>query len=162
MGKCRMPSIECSHLMAGNAFVIGQVQALPVTMEHLQTATPQDPILSKLLCERRMATQLSHEYQPYLNSKFELSTEGDCFLWGSRVIIPQKLQVELVKELHHKHPGVTRIKAVVCSHLWWPGLDKDLEECARRCLPHQAVTYKNAPAIDQLHPCYGQQSLGRG
>ena len=61
-----------------------------------------------------------------------------------------KLRARLVEELHRDHPGVTRMKAVARSYLWWPGLDKELEECARSCLSCQAV--KSAPAVAPLHP----------
>ncbi len=36
------------------------------------------------------------------------------------------------------------MKAIVRSHFWWPGLDKDLEKLARSCLSCQ--TEKQAPA----------------
>ena len=94
--------------------------------------------------------KLPDEYKPYLNRKDELSTEGDCLLWGIRVVVPQKLRARLVEELHHDHPGVTRMKSVARSYMWWPGLDKELEECARSCVSCQAV--KSAPPLASLHP----------
>ena len=39
----------------------------------------------------------------------------------------------LVKELHRDHPGASRMKAVARSYFWYPGLDKDSEDCARSC-----------------------------
>ena len=39
---------ECQSSTADTAFVIGQVQALPVTAEGLETATRQDSLLSKV------------------------------------------------------------------------------------------------------------------
>ena len=43
----------------------------------------------------------------------------------SAFIIPHCLR--LLEELHRDHPGVTWIKSVACSYMWWPGLDKELE-----------------------------------
>ena len=65
-------------------------------------------------------------------------------------MIPQKLRARLVEELHRDHPGMVKMKAVARSYLWWPGVDKDLEECAKSCLSCQAV--KSAPAVAPLHP----------
>ena len=152
LGNRQAASIEGPSVTAGSAFVIGQMQALPVTVERLQTATRQDPLLSKLLMYVREGwpTEVPEECRPYLNRKHELSAEGECLLWGIRVVVPSKLRARLVEELHRDHPGVTRMKAVARNYLWWPGLDKELEECARSCLSCQAV--KSAPAVAPLHP----------
>ena len=71
---------------------MGQVQALPVTAEQIQTATRQDPLLSKIhqYVREGWPTELGDEYQPYLRRMQELTTEGDCLLWGNRVVIPHK------------------------------------------------------------------------
>ena len=42
------------------------------------------------------------------------------------------------------------MKAVARSYFWYPGLDKDIEDCTRRCVSCQAV--KNAPPAAPLHP----------
>jgi len=68
----------------------------------------------------------------------------------TRVVIPSRLREAIVKELHKGHPGVTRMKAIAQSHLWWPGLDKDLEKATHAYVSCQAV--KQAPDMEQLHP----------
>ena len=143
---------ECQSSTADAAFVIGQVQALPVTAERLETATRQDYLLSKvhLYVREGWPSGLPDEFKPYLNRRQELSTEGDCLMWGNRVVIPQKLRSCIVDELHRGHPGMARMKSVARSYLWWPGLDKELEECVQNCVPCQTV--KSAPALAPLHP----------
>lgn len=39
----------------------------------------------------------------------------------------------MLMELHAGHPGVVRMKAIACSYIWWPGLDAQIEEQAKRC-----------------------------
>ena len=53
-------------------------------------------------------------------------------------------------ELHKDHPGVSRMKSVARSYLWWPGLDKDIENLAKSCSACQAV--KRAPPTVPLQP----------
>ena len=43
------------------------------------------------------------------------------------------------------------MKAVARSHLWWPGLDKQIEELARSC--ERCLAGKPAPTAAPLHPC---------
>ena len=66
------------------------------------------------------------------------------------MIIPQKLTARSIEELHQEHPGVSRIKAIAQSYLWWPGLHKELELCAKSCMQCQAV--KGSPTKAPLHP----------
>ena len=51
---------------------------------------------------------------------------------------------------HDSEGGITRMKSIARSYLWWPGLDGDLEKQARSCLPCQAV--KQPPPPAPLHP----------
>ena len=145
LGDLQPPS-TCS------AFVVGQLQALPVTSEQLEAATRQDPLLSRVhqYIREGWPSSTSEEFKPLRDRQLELITQGDAVLWGNRVIIPLKLQSRILEELQCGHPGITRMKALARSYLWWPGLNRCLERCVQKCLPCQAV--RNAPAPVPLHP----------
>ena len=133
-------------------FNVCQIMSLPVAYTDVQRASRRDPIVSKVLqyTRRGWPDTFPDSLKPFSYHRNELTTEGDCLLWGTRVVIPSKLRDAVLKELHQGHPGVTRMKASARSHLWWPGLDKDLEKLARTCISCQAV--KQAPAAAPLHP----------
>nr|XP_037283944.1 uncharacterized protein K02A2.6-like [Rhipicephalus microplus] len=72
-----------------------------------------------------------------------MSVQGNCLLWGNRVIIPKSLQKEVLQLLHESHPGLSKMKAVAHSHVWWPSLDNDIAITIQRCRicqEHQRVS----------------------
>jgi len=66
------------------------------------------------------------------------------------VIIPDKLQGEIIQELHQNHPGMSHMKAMARSYIWWPKLDTHLEDMVKSCTSCQSV--KGAPPVAPLHP----------
>ena len=133
-------------------FNVSQLESLPVTAKQLQAATRTDPTLSKVLrCMREgWPKQSSKELHPYWSRRLELTVEGGCILWGIRAIVPQKLRERLLKELHRDHPGISRMKMVARSYIWWPGLDQAIEDLVKSCVSCQSV--KHAPSVAPLQP----------
>ena len=133
-------------------FNVSQLESLPVTSQQLRTATRTDPDLSKIVSYVRSGwpQNCSTTLHPYWSRRFELTVEGECLLCGIRVIVPKKLQKKLLEELHKDHPGIKRIKSVARSYIWWPSLDKAIEEEVKSCLSCQAV--KHSPAVAPVQP----------
>lgn len=71
-------------------------------------------------------------------------------MWGIKVIIPNKLQGKVLEELHTGHIGIVKMKALARSRIWWPGMEQQIEQMARKCEPCQAL--RNKPAPTTLHP----------
>ena len=73
-------------------------------------------------------------------------------MWGIRVTVPKKLQEDVLKELHRDHQGIAKMKADAGSYIWWPGLDKSLEQIARDC--EACKLTKSMPAVAPFtHGC---------
>ena len=66
------------------------------------------------------------------------------------MVVPAKLRRKLLEELHRDHPGITRMKQVARSYMWWPGIDQEIEQLARSCSLCLAVKHK--PPVAPLHP----------
>ena len=122
-------------------FNIAQINCLPVSAQQECTATMKDPVLSRVMqfTKNGLPAIVSDSLQAYFNKHQEITIEGGCLLWGIRVIIPDKLQKRVLKELHTAHPGIVRMKNKVRSHVWWSGLDSDVESLIKSCVPCQSI-----------------------
>jgi len=73
------------------------------------------------------------ELRPYHIRRSELTTEQGLLLWGRRVVIPTRLRATLLMDLHTEHDGVVRMKSIARQYFWWPKMDSDIEEVAKKC-----------------------------
>ena len=128
------------------------IQNSPVNAAQIRQWTDRDPLLSKV---RKLILQgwkktKDNDLLPYFRRKMELSVQEGCVLWGSRVIVPSAGQAQVLNILHESHPGVSRMKSLARSVIWWPGLDKEIEEKVKACMPCQL--HQKMPAQAPLHP----------
>ena len=123
------------------------LEGTTVTSQEIREWTKRDPTLTEVLrftLESWPLTCSSEELTCYAKKKTELSVEDGCLLWGSRVVIPPEGRTKVLAELHESHPGVSHIKALARSYVWWPNLDKDVEGMVRSC--KECQVHQKAPA----------------
>lgn len=135
-----------------SVFNMKQIETLPVHASEVAEATRKDPILSKVMgfMKQGWPHKVPETLLPYWRKQNELTMEASCILWGVRVVIPMKLQEKVLNEIHLGHQGVGRMKSLARSYVWWPGIDKKLEETAKGCTACQEQS--NSPVKAPLHP----------
>ena len=107
-----------------------------VTVKHLRQWIQKDPILSRvchLIQAGKAIDNAEPEMEPYNRRQMELSVVDGCLLIGSSVLIPKEGREQVLKQLHLSHPGICRIKSLARSYVWWPGIDKDIQEMVQQC-----------------------------
>nr|XP_037290834.1 uncharacterized protein LOC119186244 isoform X1 [Rhipicephalus microplus] len=100
--------------------------------------TDQDPVMVKL---RQYASSqwpeskadVSSELRCYWSFRDELHTQDGLVFRSNRLIIPAKMRSEVLACLHAAHGGAEKMKARARAVLFWPSINSDLEEVARRC-----------------------------
>ena len=125
----------------------------PLTAVQIKTMTRKDPILSRvymhILHGWPPATD-DHTLQPYSLKQKELSIMDGCVLWGNRVVIPTAGRQQILEELHESHQGVSRMKGRARMVVWWPNLDRDIEQLVSNCTACQSS--RSLPPVAPLHP----------
>ena len=132
--------------------VLDRIEMSPVNASKIKLWTQRDPILSQLhqfLLEGWPA-ECKEEHVPYQRRKEELTLQNGCILWGNRVIIPPAGRESIMELLHNGHPGVSRMKSIARSFVWWPNMDKQLEEKVKKCGTCQMM--QNATPPTPIHP----------
>ena len=126
----------------------------PITAEEVKKETERDPTLSRvwqfILEGWPDDIETDLEFQPYQSKMSELSVEEGCILWGGRVVIPPKLRQKVLDDLHTSHVGVVRMKLLARSYIWWPHMDRHVEEKSASC--DKCVENSKNPPSALLHP----------
>ena len=107
-------------------------------------------LFDSLLINTIKLSNLGPEFKPYATRKTELTVLDGCVLWGSRVIIPPEGRAQVLDELHDSHTGMSKMKMLARAYVWWPNLDNDIEQLAKRCSNCQIVS--PSPPKAPIHP----------
>lgn len=92
--------------------------------------------------------KIEKNMEPYVHRKSELHTENGILIFGLRIVIPRGLQKKILEEIHAGHFGICKMKSLARSYVWWPTLDKDIEDIAKACDP--CLRHKQSPPKTSL------------
>ncbi|XP_003731307.2 uncharacterized protein K02A2.6-like [Strongylocentrotus purpuratus] len=116
--------------------VISHVTAKLVTREQLKTESAADATLQKVCHYLQTAwpREISEDLVPYHCVRNELAIFDDtCIARGTRAVIPKSLQHRVLQTAHESHPGVVKMKQRCREAIWWPAIDRRVEDLVRSC-----------------------------
>ena len=127
---------------AAEAYVafIGQ-HAVPksVSFEEVRNSTLDNSILQKVMTAIQTGKWWDEpDLSPFSKFKEEFAIYDGVVLRGHRLVIPSQLQNRVIDIAHHTHQGIVKTKQLIREKVWFPGIDKMVEETVRACIPCQA------------------------
>ena len=113
---------ECSKVLCNT------IRELPVTLDQIKKEAVKDDFIKKMKNRIRWTEKNKKE-----NKVSPFSICEDILMYADRIVIPQVLRRKILNEFHTGHPGISRMKSLIRGYVFWPGMDKDVENCVKVC-----------------------------
>ena len=66
-----------------------------------------------------------------------------------RIVVPSAIRQLLLLQLHRAHVGSARMRKLAHRHIWWPGIDRDIDKMVRNC--DACALHRNSLPTVPLH-----------
>ncbi|KAK9731280.1 Integrase zinc binding domain [Popillia japonica] len=101
-------------------------------------ATSDDPILSKVKEYHihgwpKDKRNVGDSSKFYFRFQDQITLEDDLLFLNYKLIVPSSLRPYILKLLHEPHLGITKTKERARQTLYWPGLNRDIENLIGMC-----------------------------
>ena len=152
-GLSRLPLPEVPYDQPEETVLFMELAAPPLSAAQLKAWTQTDPVLAQVYTFTANGwpevSSDDAQLKPYEARKTELTINDGIILWGTRVVIPNRGREKVMEELHEAHPGISRMKALSRSFVWWPQIDKNIETLVNTCASCQEN--RPTPPVVPLH-----------
>ena len=137
-----------------------------VTWERVQQAAMMDPVMQELkrLLEEgfpETRNEMGDSVREFFKFREHLSMAEGAILYKDRVVIPRMLRREILEGLHAGHQGVVSMRARAANCVFWPGIDRAIQDVRNRCktCDYIAPSQANEPSITAEPPVYPFQKI---
>lgn len=104
-----------------------------LTTREIENESKVDTVLSEVRNCLSLAKWNKSVMSMYYPIKNELCTIGFLVLCGTRIIIPKALQAKCLQLAYEGHLGIVGTKQMLRNKVWWPNMDKNVENYVKSC-----------------------------
>lgn len=122
-----------------------------ISIEDIERATINDVELQRV--KEALKSELNESWEQvakeYKNASVrpELMIFGEMILRGDRIVVPAELRDEMIQLAHKGHLGSTSMKILLRSRVWFPGMDKRIEEVVSKCKECKRTDIPEKPTL---------------
>ena len=110
-----------------------------ISMNDIKNGIERDEELKKLreCVKRGRFDDLDERILKYKKVFGELSLVDGVILKADKILIPGCCVNDVLTAAHEGHQGIVKTKQLLRSRIWFPGIDKQVEDMISKCLPCQ-------------------------
>ncbi|XP_058057020.1 uncharacterized protein K02A2.6-like isoform X2 [Anopheles bellator] len=121
-------------------------QRLALTAKQIKEESDKDETLQLVMKWTGREGKWPEEIGRFWPFAKELYVRDGMLLKQEKLVLPATLSKRALSIAHRSHPGITTMKNVLRSGLWWPGMDREIELFVRSCQECQLITAGGIPA----------------
>lgn len=124
-----------------------------MTLEEVRKATSEDSTLQMLMNAIQIQKHNdweSPELRSYKHCRDEFAVHEGVILRGRRIVLPAILMPKALELAHGSHQGIVKTKSLIREKIWFPGIDRMIEEKVKSCIPCQAAETDGAEKPEPL------------
>ena len=87
-----------------------------------------------------------HPLGPYWQHCETPTIEDGLVLHGEALVVPPSERERMLQQLHQFHQGITKAQLLSCRCIFWPGINKAIEEVVHQCETCTQLQAQNAAA----------------
>lgn len=118
-------------------------ESMPLREVQLETAEDED------LQNLRKALESDiwpWDLRNYETIKQDLSEQSGLITKNGAIVLPYTLRRKALALAHVGHPGMTAMKSILRSRVWWPSMNKQAELTVRQCVSCTLMAPKEPPS----------------
>ena len=121
-------------------FLNSIVTNLPISdvrLRQLREEQQKDPVCSELMTYViegwPESAKIKGQAKLFVPFQAELTVLNGILFRGSRLVIPDSMQNDILMRIHDGHQGIVKCRDRARSSVWWPRMSKQIEEFVRNC-----------------------------
>lgn len=123
-----------SYVPPDVVFSLEWLAETPIKANQIKQWTERDPVLSKIKTILLQGPSVLEEFRNYATWKWNGVCRMAAFFLGYKGYCTTPGHSQIVEVVHKVHLGVSWMKSLAWTYVWWPKMDQELENKVRNAL----------------------------
>ena len=117
-------------------------------IDKIKRKTQEDPVLQMLIGAivqgwPSSSNAVPQDIRPYANVKDYLTVQNGVIFNGDRIVIPQSMRKEIIRDIHTAHSGIEACINTARQYVYWPCITSQIKEHCAQCEICQSTINQN-------------------